>query len=326
MSRMPIIILSCLLLLFGACSQGGDDDGFVPEDDTPCSSVLLNDTLRILDIGNSYTEDYTSLLPAIADNLGGNLKNVCYYNLVRPGGSFQSWYDCFYGRDTEAYYCQKLLGDIRQPVPTGNFRSHDSRALRLILSARWDLIILHPVSSYATNYAAWQTRREGGYLHELVALLRKSQPRTSFAFVLTHSYEHTYVNNKEGSTYERWQHISAAAQWLMTMNGNFRYLIPYGTAIENLRTVANTEHDLTRDGTHLGRGLARYAAALTVYQTLFYPRTGRSVADCTLTYTCSQWEIAGSRYTDGCIDVTAHNGSLAIEAALKACDSPYQCR
>lgn len=321
-----------LLTMTMACSaddvlqESFIDDSFLHRPDSMQSSVLLDDTLRILDIGNSYTEDYTYHLSAIADNLGDDMGNVCYYNLVRASGSFKTWYDCYYGKDKLKYYCEKVLGNIDQNVPTGDFEPYDSAPLHQILSKQWDLIILHPASDYATNYSQWLKKDKGGYLNRLFVLLCELQPKAQFAFVLTHSYEHTYANNKERSTYVRWQNISTATQQLMNEGNAFRYLIPYGTAIENLRLLTNTEHDFTRDGTHLGRGLARYTAALTVYQTLFYPRTGHSIVDCTLTYSCQQWEINDSKYADGCIDVTPDNAPLAIEAALKACETPFECR
>lgn len=330
MSRLSFVLLSCIFILLSSCSS--DDymefwskhDGNASEDDTLEENVLKNDTLRILDIGNSYTEDYTYLLPLISDNLGDDMRKVCYYNLVRASGSFKSWYDCYYGKDNKKYYCQKVLGDVDQNVPTGDFEPYDSEPFRQVLSKQWDLIIIHPVSNYSTDYAAWQTTSAGGYLNELLALITELQPKAHFAFVLTHSYEHDYQGNKEHSTYLRWLHIADAAQRLMADYPLFQYLIPYGTAIENLRaTSANNEYDLTRDGTHLGRGLARYAAALAVYQTIFYPRTGHSIMDCTATYTCPQWEIDNSLFEGSCIDVTPQNRHLAVLSAFLACEDCF---
>lgn len=328
MKKSLIYIVSFILLLMCSCN---DDAPIGPdvEVEKPTDSllkVLTADTLRILDIGNSYTEDYTYLLPNIVENLGGDMKHVCYYNLIRASGSFLSWYNCYRGKDNIAYYCKKMFGDIDQNVPTGDFEAYDSAPFQQVLSQPWDLIVLHQVSNYSTDYDLWYTTQSGGFLNELLSLLKELQPKAHFAFVLTHSYEHTNTNNKEKSTYLRWQHIAEAASKLMAYSSDFICLLPYGTAIENLRfTSINNVYDLTRDGTHVGRGLPRYAAALSVYQTLFYPRTGRSIADCTVTYTCPQWEIEGSKYPDGCIDVTSDNAHYAIDAALAACEAPYEC-
>lgn len=331
MRRILFVLLSCIAFLFSACSSEdyfefwSKHDGYASENGTLEENVLKNDTLRILDIGNSYTEDYTYHLPLISKNLGDDMSKVCYYNLVRASGSFKAWYDCYYGRDHLKYYCQKILGGVDQNVPTGSFDPYDSEPFRQVLSKQWDLIILHPVSNYSTDYAAWQTTSAGGYLNELLSLLTELQPQAHFAFVLTHSYKHDYQNNREHSTYQRWLHIADAAQRLMASYPQFEYLIPYGTAVENLRaTSANNEYDLTCDGTHLGRGLAQYAAALAVYQTIFYPRTGHSILNCTATYTCPQWEIDISMYEGSCIDVTAENSRLAILSAYLACEDCFR--
>ena len=79
----------------------------------------------------------------------------------------------------------------------------------------------------------------------------------------------------------------------------------------------NNEYDLTRDGTHLGFGLARYTAACCYYQALIAPRSGISVYGNTARYTVPEND-KNVTYPSSCIDVTDDNALTAQKAALAA--------
>jgi seryl-tRNA synthetase len=58
--------------------------------------------LKILDIGNSYTQDAQTYLPQIVQAAGIDL-NFSLYRAFRPSGSFKSWVDCWNDDDTREY-------------------------------------------------------------------------------------------------------------------------------------------------------------------------------------------------------------------------------
>ena len=123
----------------------------------------------------------------------------------------------------------------------------------------------------------WKSNNPSGYLDELISIVRKHQPNAELGFLLVHSYWSNYSANTEKSSFDRWQLIANSTKSFCE-DYNVDFVIPYGTAIQNLRSSSlNNEYDLTRDGTHCGLGLARYTAACCYYELIIAPRSGISV-------------------------------------------------
>ena len=241
-------------------------------------SMLRKDSLRILDIGNSYTEDVTAMLSMVAEAADVDLSTVGLYSAIRSYASFKTWVECYYDKGDRNYHLKKVCGDLPLKSRLGTFQSSDGEAFRQMLQLNeWDIIVLHPLSTYAPYYEKWFSHDNGGYLKELLALIREHHPQALVAFYVVHSFWRGYASNKEHSTRVRWQLIVNSVNRLV-QDGLCDIVIPYGTAIENLRASSlNNEYDLTRDGTHLELGLARYAAACCYYESILAPRYGVSM-------------------------------------------------
>lgn len=278
------------------------------------TTLLEKPNLKVLAIGNSYTNDATDLLKQIARASGSDLSDLCLYKATRGGGSFKSWYDRYYDNDDHAYSIDKVLGGINANVTTGTWEGTDGSRFREALeNETWDLIIIHQNSSYAPYYEQWGGTGLGGYLNEFLALLKQLQPQASIGFMLVHSYWDGYGRNKEGDSLERWRLIANSVEQLCE-DYDISLLIPYGTAIENLRASSlNNEYDLTRDGTHCCFGLARYAAACCYYESLIAPRSGISVLGNSARYDAS---AKSTLYPS--ISVTDQNAPIAQRAAILA--------
>ena len=139
--------------------------------------------------------------------------------------------------------------------------------------------------------------------------------------MLVHSYWSDYPSNTEGSSYERWKLIAESAKKLRA-NYGINFIIPYGTAIQNLRSSSlNTEHDLTNDGTHCADGLADYTASCAYFQSLIAPRYGISVLGNPYRVAVNQTGI----YPESEISVTDENALIAQKAAFLACYNWYEC-
>ena len=322
-----------LLLLFFvpyllSCSTEEDFEATIPL--PVCSSPgvditesLQRETLRILDIGNSYSLDCTVLLKGLLRESRMDNSSFCFYTLSRGGASFRNWYWCYEGFDTEKYYLQKMAGDYEQNVRVGEYQAGDNTGFLEVLSQEWDIIILHQYSAFSNDYNKWNTQNPAGYLYELVTTLQKYQPKAAFAFYLVHSYAGFYNENKERASAVRWENIVNTVKQLQRDYPVFQKIIPYGTAIQSLRTSSySKEGELTRDGTHLGYGLARYAAACTLYESLFAERLGKSVLGNGYRYACTSADKADSKYPDGMIDVTDENAAIAQTVAVMACADP----
>lgn len=87
-------------------------------------SILTKPNLKVLDIGNSYTDDATALLSLIVRASGSDVSDMCLYKATRGGGSFKNWYDRYYDNDIETsnYSIVKVLGGIKANISTGTER------------------------------------------------------------------------------------------------------------------------------------------------------------------------------------------------------------
>ena len=286
------------------------------------NSILDKPTLKVLDIGNSFTLDAVQLLPRIANASGSNLSSICLYRCYRSGATFKNWYDIYHDKDSVfTYSIAKVLGGLPSTAPRGTGEIGDGSLFRQVLTQeKWDLIIIHQAGPYAPYYGTWTQNGAGGYLNELLALIREHQPQAEIGFLLVHSYWRDYVGNSEKSAVLRWQKIADATQNFCE-DYNVDFVIPYGTAIQNLRASSwNNEYDLTRDGLHCCFGLGQYTAACCYYEALIAPRSGISIMGNTARY-----DATSMTSTYPAISVTDENAIIAQEAAFLAVQDWYHC-
>ncbi len=272
----------------------------------------LTPQLRVLDIGNSYTQNATCYLGDIAKNLGVDTSNICLYRTLFNGGSFKDWYDIYNDINLNNYYIQHVFGNLK----CSNFEQlsqyNGSEGLKsLLIDNKWDLIIIHQASRFAPFYDAWISNEEAGYLPELLEIIRENQPDALIGTLLVHSYgANSFHNTRHLSTIAQWAQIASSAKSMKEDLG-IDLIIPYGTAIENLRsTPYNNTDDLLMDGSHLSAGLACYTASCCYYETVFAPWFNKSMAENTF-------------YPSGNPSVTDENAAIAQEAALLACQRPF---
>lgn len=285
------------------------------------NSVLKKAELRVLDIGNSYTDNATSLLPLIANASKADLSTMCLYKCVRGGASFKNWVDVYNDKDsTKNYTIKKIVGSLPANVQTGS--GGNGKLLRKALTNEvWDIIIIHPYSLYAPYYSEWNTNSAAGYLDELISIIKKHQPNAKLGFLLVHSYWSRYSRNTEQSSYDRWQLIANSAKSFCEDYG-VDFVIPYGTAIQNLRASSlNNEYDLTSDGTHCGYGLAQYTAACCYYESLVAPRCGISVLG-----NSARIDVSAKETKFPSANVTDENALIAQMAAYLATKDMYHCQ
>lgn len=283
--------------------------------------VWHKDELRILDIGNSYTEDAVSLLPSMVELANIDTKDICLYKMIYGGASFQSWVNAYHGLNQRNYDFYKVLGGLKKTYENTGWAVgiNDSTLIHNVLdSCQWDVIIIHQVSIYAPYY------EEYNGLSDLLSIIKKHQKNALIGTYLVHSFNSKFVNNKEKSSRDRW-HLIAQTTKQICNDYNIDFIIPYGTAIENLRlTSYNKANDLTRDGSHLGYGLARYTASCCYFESTLKKRYNVSISDIDMRYTVSNSNL--STYVEGCVDVTEENNIIAQKAALYALEDMYSLR
>lgn len=319
-SIIPLIGMICMLSL-GACSGRLSQIESSERDYTIIDSVLKKPHLKVLDIGNSYTNDATALLSKVVDNCGVDLVDMCLYKLVRSSASFKNWCNVYADSDTQSYSFRRIVGGETINLFSKEALAGDGSLFREVLSSvEWDIIILHQVSAYAPYYELWDGVGDGGYLDVLLSIIKQYQPKAQIGFLLVHSYWDGYKGNLERSSLIRWQKIADSVRQLQ-MNYGVGLVIPYGTAVENLRSSSlNNGFDLTRDGTHCGYGLCQYTAACCYYEALIAPRVGISC----LGYP-SYVDVSGLESKYPCENVTDSNVRIAQKAAILAVNDMFHC-
>lgn len=283
---------------------------------------LQKERLKVLDIGNSYTEDAVHYLPDIITASGVDVSDMCLYKAIRGGASFKNWYDIYNDIDTANYTIQKVVGGLTADISGTADVGNGEKFRNTLKNNEWDLIIIHQMSGYAPYFDRWEENSNAGYLSKFIRLLRKNQPKAVIGFLLVHSYWSGYSGNVEKSSTQRWKLIAESAMKLRA-NYGIDFIIPYGTAIQNLRASSlNNEYDLTADGTHCANGLADYTAACTYFQSLFAPRYGINILGNTARITVDQTET----YPSSNISVTDENAPIAQKAAFLATYNWYECQ
>lgn len=275
------------------------------------------DTLRILAIGNSYTEDGTAYIQEIMDDLGISPDRYCVYTLVHSAATLQYWWEEMEGNA----FCDanRVAGNLK-------VESND-RTMRSFISQPWDVVVVQQYSGDAIDYKTFNP-----YLRQIITFVRQycSNPHVAFAWQMVHSYMSGFAA-LYSSSINRWRMLAYATAQMMVYDG-IDIIIPTGTAIQLARnTSLNNPTELTRDGTHLGYGVARYIAACSWVQTLFADAFGANILNCTQLHPIQEYETDERQtYRDFIIGssqpVTIQNRTLCIECAYHACKSPFDIR
>ena len=233
-------------------------------------------TLRILAIGNSFSDDGTEYLPALLENL--NVENVEVARLYVGGCTLEQHVN-FYDNSEAAYkFYHSKAGENKW------VESKEKVTMQYALAmGEWDIITMQQASGFSGMYDSYTP-----YLGRLIEAVKKAQPQAELVWHMTWSYS-SDSNHKHYKHYnnDQQQMNSAIDNCLHTLLAEFdeiERIIPSGTTVKSLRKSAinNYPKDLTRDGFHMGHGAGRYALACTWYETLVKPYTGKSMMGNTL--------------------------------------------
>lgn len=230
------------------------------------------DTLRILAIGNSFSDDAMEYLPALLDNLG--IENVSLARLYVAGCSLERHMK-MYNNDKAAYQYYRSEAGCNRWVKAARTVS-----LRQALAdGEWDIVVMQQASGFSGRYESYEP-----YLDSLIAAVRRAQPHARLAWHMTWAYAsgstHPQFADYGSDRTQMYEEICGAVRQMLHEHPHtFRYLIPSGPVIESLRLseVNNPPMDFTRDGYHMDFGAGRYALACTWYEVLIRPFTHRTM-------------------------------------------------
>ena len=227
------------------------------------------DTLRVLAIGNSFSEDAVEqYLWDLGHEAGVEL---IIGNAFRGGWSLSAhWNDArSKAADTEF-----------RKVAAGKRKNLGKRTLRdIITDEPWDVITFQQVSQEAGLEASYEPGLSLliGYVRAL-ALVDSVKLGFHQTWAYAQDSDHRGFANYDRNQFLMYAHITTAVEEVMAFHrGDLSFYVPSGTAIQNARTSSlvnpaidekPVNRELTRDGFHLNYTIGRYTAACTWLEAL----------------------------------------------------------
>lgn len=260
--------------------------------------LQYGDTLKILAIGNSFSDDGMMYLPDLLEDAG--IHNVIVARLYIGGCSLQ--------RHCREY--QENLHQYKYYKSTDNKWVTVSKTASLMDGLKdedWDIITMQessPISGIESSYSPW--------LNMLTNIVRLNCSNPDVEIVWHQTWAYSKNSTHKGfvyydkSQYRMFNAICYCADRIMEREG-IDNVIPTGTAVQLLRlTRLQDENEFTRDGYHLSRTYGRYLAACTWFQALIKPTTGISVTKC-------KYHLQGTEY-----EIPERDAALCRKTAAKA--------
>ena len=236
------------------------------------------DTLRILAVGNSFSDDGTEYLPGLLE--AADIHNVIVARLY-IGGCTLERHCREYADGTANYIYYKSTRNVWETV------SRNATILDGLKDEPWDIVTIQQASD---DSGLWETYEQG--IPKLVSIIRKevSNPHAAIVWHMTWAYA-TNSDHRAFPRYDRNQlKMYEAIKSCVDRAGkqfNIPVIIPSGEAVQLARGTRLNNHgkvpasskvyELTRDGYHLTRQHGRYLAACTWFETLIKPTLGKSV-------------------------------------------------
>ena len=234
---------------------------FIPSVAGHGQSVPSERVIRILAVGNSFSDDGVEFLDELAQGAGIRL---VVGNLYIGGCSLERHWNNVCG-ELPAYDYRKNDEGIRTDRPTTSLQE-------ALQDEPWDYITIQQVSQQAGLYDTYYP-----YLPRLLQYLKThaTNPDVRFAIHQVWAYacdsDHPgFANYDNDQNRMYWQIVKTAAK--AARKENIPLTIPSGTAVQTGRNLMGDR--MNRDGFHLDYGLGRYIAACTWFETFFGPVEG----------------------------------------------------
>ncbi|MBQ8620893.1 MAG: DUF4886 domain-containing protein [Oscillospiraceae bacterium] len=229
---LALALLTAMLVGILGCGSDRSEPGETENQQTGGSGQVYYNTkwdqksMKVLAIGNSYSEDTTYFLYDIAKAYG--VEDVVIGNM-------------YIGGCTLEMHCQNIKNNAADYVYMKNDQGEWVHTPGMTLQQglqdeQWDFVVVHQESMNAGNPDSY-----GNYLEELIAYVRQNvkDPDCQLVWNLTWAYS-TGSANPKFSQYDRdqwamYQAIVSAVQEKVLPIEDIRILIPTGTAIQNAR-------------------------------------------------------------------------------------------
>lgn len=231
-------------------------------------------TLKLLMIGNSFSQDTVNWLPQIAKSVG--FTNVVIGNLVIGGCTLNTHYNNSQGIGDKVnayeftYYQNDTWNTLTGQTMMTGIRFTD-----------WDFISLQQQSGNSGNVASYNSDLDG-----LVKYVKDIATNKNMKLVWNMTWAYPTGSGWFGGLYgnnqmNMYNSIVSAVQEKIVKNPEFALISPAGTAIQNGRTsyigdyypgegeeFVNTLDEWNRDGAHLSVYEGRFTSSLAMFCTL----------------------------------------------------------
>lgn len=303
--------------------EGGGDTPTPP--DVEGKVTLKDASLKVLFIGNSFTDDAVKYLPQVLK--GSGVTDYTVAQLYYGGRTMPEYASKF---DTAEYTLYKA------EAGAGTWTTHGSKVsiAQVAAGGRWDIVTFQ---EHTGNRLGWSwTDEEKNAIQAMFDKVNATQEKKpDYYWILSQAYFNMSKIGSASQPYMTWpKENTKAAQKQMydviVAQGKkvmetfpFKGIIATGTMLQNLRTTAlNTNGwDQTRDGYHMEHGTARYGAALTVMETVISPVKGIKADNCNYRQAASSYTtVEGSVLTPVTDDVFP----VVLQAARNAIAKPFE--
>ena len=208
-------------------------------------------SIKILSIGNSFSDDALWLLPDILKSLGVTKFRVS--NLYLPG--------CLLERHLENIKNDNAVYEFRTNTGSDWTTLYDTKLIDGVNDDEWDYITLQQGSTKSGLPESYSC------LVEIIDTIKSLKPNVKLAWHMTWAYQQDYnslafINNYEGNQLVMYNAIINSVKREILNKFDFNFIIPNGTVVQNARTsfLGDT---ITRDGFHMSYEIGRYITALT---------------------------------------------------------------
>lgn len=205
--------------------------------------------MKILSIGNSFSQDAHKWLHQVAESAGEGILAV---NLYIGGCSLQTHFEHLL--DKEPAYDLEINGKFSKKISLTDALNSDN----------WDIITMQQVSHLSGKYQTFEP-----YLTDLYKIVKATNPNAKVYLHKTWAYETGYNGLLDYGGIQNDMYNKICEAYNVASEKLSCGVIPVGDVIQNLRKnveyfdYANGGESLTRDGYHLSLIYGRYAAAVT---------------------------------------------------------------
>lgn len=250
--------------------------------------------IKILAIGNSFSVDAMQYLYDILKEAG--YKNIKLGNLYIGSCTLATHANNL--KTSTASYTYYTNTDGKWTSVTKHV-ANDA-----IASEKWDYISMQQASGSSGMPDTYEP-----HLSDIMTLVRSICPDATLMWHMTWAYQQD-SNHAEFPKYDRdqmkmYNAIVNAVQTKVLTHNEFKFVIPCGTAIQDVRTslIGDT---VTRDGHHMSYNIGRFVTALTWARMI----TGES--------------ISGINFRPAAFTYTDEQIAAIKEAVENACATPYK--